>query len=323
MKRFCSPLLSGLVALLTFPALVQAEPAARIGDWTLDLAKVDAMLTGQIHELRVEKIESEVLDHLLELEAKANKIPKDQVEDKMSAKYLTPVTEEQIKQFMESNKEKIPVKETGIKEKIKTFLENQARNNAKTKYHEEIAEKYKVEILLEEPRYTLTGPQDLTRGLAQAPITITEFSDFECPYCRKEQAVLGQLKSTYGDKLRFVFRHYPLPFHKHAPKASEASMCAHEQDKFWQYHDALFTDSQSIAEEGLKELAKKQGLDEAKFDECLKSGRHTARIAADTAEGKQLGITGTPTFFVNGFKMVGAIPLNNFKEVIDRELKVK
>lgn len=321
MKSIQKLFLASLVAIAFIPTLVQAEPAARIGDWTLELSKVDAMLSGQLHELRMEKIEAEVLDHLLELEAKANKIPKEQVEDKMAAKFVTPITEEQVKKFMEANKEKIPAADPGIKEKVKSFLEEQALKNAKAKYHEEIANKYKVEILLEEPRYTLTGPQDLSRGLAKAPVTIVEFSDFECPYCRKAQAVLGQLKTAYGDKLRFVFRHYPLPFHKLAPKASEAAMCAHEQNKFWEYHDALFADSQSLAEEALKELAKKVGLDAAKFDECLKSNRHAARIAADSAEGKQLGITGTPTFFVNGIKMVGAVPLDNFKEVIDRELK--
>ncbi|MBF0420557.1 MAG: DsbA family protein [Magnetococcales bacterium] len=321
MKPIKMLFLSSLVALVLFPTLVRAEPAARVGDWTLDLTKVDAMLSGQIHELRMEKIEAEVLDHLLELEAKANKIPKEQVEDKMAAKFVTPVTEEQVNKFMEANKEKIPAKDPAIKEKVKSYLEDQARKNAKAKYHEEIASKYKVEILLEEPRYTLTGPQDLSRGLANAPVTIVEFSDFECPYCRKAQPVLGQLKTAYGDKVRFVFRHYPLPFHKLAPKASEASMCANEQNKFWEYHDALFAESQSLAEDALKELAKKVGLDAAKFDECIKSSRHAARIAADAAEGKQLGITGTPTFFVNGIKMVGAVPLENFKEVIDRELK--
>ena len=98
-------------------------------------------------------------------------------------------------------------------------------------------------------------------------------------------------------------------------------MCAHEQDKFWPYHDALFVESQSLAVDALKELAKKLGLDATKFDECLGSTRHAERVATDSATGRQLGITGTPTFFINGVKLVGAIPLNTFKEVIDRELK--
>lgn len=323
MTKIKGTLFSGLVALMFLPAPVMAEPAVRIGDWTLDLAKIDAMLAGQVYELRMEKIEAEVLDHLLELESKANKIPRDQIVDKMAVKFLVPVTEASVKQFMDTNKDKIPGDDPGIKEKVHAFLESQALKNAKAQYHEELAKKYKVEILLAEPRYTVNGPKDLSRGPVDAPVTIIEFSDFECPYCRKAQAVLGQLKADYGDKLRFVFRHYPLPFHKQAPKASEAAMCAFEQDKFWSYHDALFADSQSLAVDALKELAKKQGLDAAKFDECLQSGRHAARVTSDTADGKQLGITGTPTFFVNGIKLVGAIPLDSFKEVIDREITKK
>ncbi|HAT48825.1 MAG: DsbA family protein [Nitrospirae bacterium] len=322
MSKIKGLFLSSLFVLL-LPIQVQGEPAARVGDWTLDLGKVDTMISGQVHDLRIEKIEAEVLDHLLDLESKANNIPKDQVVDKMAAKYLVPVTEDQVKQFMEANKAKIPANDPAIKEKVHSFLENQAQKLAKTKYHEDLASRYKVEILLEEPRYTVTGPQDLSRGPANAPVTIIEFSDFECPYCRKAQAVLGKLKETYGDKLRFVFRHYPLPFHKLAPKASEAAMCANEQGKFWDFHDALFTDSQSLAVDALKELATKLKLDTAKFDECLTSSRHASRISSDSAEGQQLGITGTPTFFINGLKLVGAVPLDAFKEVLDKELKEK
>lgn len=316
-------MLSSLVALLLLPAPVLAEPAARVGDWTLDLSKVDSMIAGQVYELRMEKVEAEVLDHLLELESKANKIPKDQIVDKMATKYLVPVTAEQVKQFMDTNKDKIPGNDPGIKEKVQTFLESQALKQAKSKYHEDLATRYKVELFLEEPRYPVTGPQDLSTGPANAPVTITEFSDFECPYCRKAQAVIKQLKETYGDKLRFVFRHYPLPFHKLAPKASEAAMCANEQGKFWPYHDALFVESQALTAEALKELAKKLGLDTAKFDECFNSGRQAARVSSDSADGRQLGISGTPTFFINGVKLVGAIPLDAFKDVIDRELKPK
>ncbi|MBF0173577.1 MAG: DsbA family protein [Magnetococcales bacterium] len=321
MKKIKGSFISSIVALMLLPSPLLAEPVARIGDWTLELSKVDAMLAGQIYDLRMEKVEAEVLDQLLALEAKANNIPKDQVEDKMAAKFLVPVTEEQVKQFMDANKEKIPNNDPAIKEKVNTFLKDQALKHAKMKYHEDLVNRYKVEIMLEEPRYTVPGPQDLSRGPAQAPITIIEFSDFECPYCRKAQGVLAQLKDAYGDKLRFVFRHYPLPFHKMAPKASEAAMCANEQGKFWPYHDALFVESQSLAVDALKELAKKLGLDATKFNECLASNRHAERITSDSATGRELGITGTPTFFINGVKLVGAIPLNTFKEVIDREIK--
>jgi protein-disulfide isomerase len=161
-----------------------------------------------------------------------------------------------------------------------------------------------------------TGP---SRGGKTAKVTIVEFADFECPYCaRAHETVMAVLKA-YGDKVRIVFRHYPLSFHPKAPKAAEATACADEQGKFWEMHDALF-ESQELDEEALKLQAKQVGVDEAKFATCLSSGRTMPLVKRDMAAGQQAGVNGTPAFFINGFMISGAQPEEAFRKIIDAEL---
>ena len=124
----------------------------------------------------------------------------------------------------------------------------------------------------------------------------------------------------YGDKVRLVFRHYPLPFHPHAQKAAEASLCADDQGKFWQMHDALFDHQQALEPEQLKVYAKELGLDPAKFDACLDSGQKAAQVEKDKEAGSKAGVNGTPAFFINGLQLSGAQPQEEFEALIDQEL---
>jgi protein-disulfide isomerase len=123
--------------------------------------------------------------------------------------------------------------------------------------------------------------------------------------------------------VRLVFRNFPLEFHENAPKAAEAAMCANEQGKFWEYHDSLFKNQQNLGVDGLKEQAKSVGLDGGKFDQCLTSGKFAEAVKKDQAAGKDLGIKGTPAFFINGRELSGAVPFEDFKKVIDSELAEK
>jgi protein-disulfide isomerase len=159
------------------------------------------------------------------------------------------------------------------------------------------------------------------RGPDNAPITIVEFSDFQCPYCSRASATVDEVLNAYPGKIRLVFRHYPLPFHAEAPKASEASMCANEQGKFWEYHDVLFKNQQQLAVADLKNHASAIGLDAAKFAECLDSGKNASVVEKDMEAGKKVGVNGTPAFFINGIMLSGAQPIEEFKAVIDSELK--
>ncbi len=160
-----------------------------------------------------------------------------------------------------------------------------------------------------------------SRGGKLAKVTIVEWSDFQCPFCGRVVPTLKQVEDAYGDKVRVVFRHQPLPFHNNAKLAAEASMAANEQGKFWPYHDKLFANQQTLDRASLERFAQELGLDSHKFKAALDSGKFTKRVEEDSAAGMAAGANGTPTFFINGREFVGAQPFESFKAVVDEELK--
>ena len=313
--------LSILAGVMFFPSFGWTDPVAKVGSWVLQQKDVDQGLSGKFYELREQRVQELVLEHLLTLESTAHKMDaatllKTQVEDKI----LQP-SKEEISQFIAANKERLPKGGNGMEDRVAGFLFDKKQEAAKEAYLKGLWNKYAAEVFLQPPRFEVSAPQDLSRGSQNAPITVIEFSDFECPYCRRAQATLQAVATAYGDKVRFVFRHYPLPFHNLAPKASEAAQCAADQGSFWPFHDALFVEGVELELGALKKLAGTLKLDQAVFDTCLDSSRHASRVASDSAEGRSLGISGTPTFFINGIRLVGAVPFAEFKKTIDAELK--
>lgn len=165
---------------------------------------------------------------------------------------------------------------------------------------------------------------DAIKGDEDAKVTIIEFSEFQCPFCKKYyDEAYGKIIEEYVDtgKVRYVFRDFPLSFHANAQKASEAAECAHEQDKFWEYHDKLFKNQQSLDVDSLKKYAKDLGLDEDKFNACLDSGKYEQEVKDDFNDGVNYGVQGTPSFFINGKLIAGAQPFENFKVIIEEELR--
>jgi protein-disulfide isomerase len=177
-------------------------------------------------------------------------------------------------------------------------------------------------MLLEPPRAEVaaTGP---SKGPANAPITIVEFSDFECPFCSRVVPTLEEVQEKYGDKVRLVFRQYPLPIHPSAPKAAEAALCAADQGKFWEMHDIMFAQQKELGVEQLKAKASQIGLDTEKFNQCLDSGAQAAAVQADMEAGARAGVNGTPAMFINGISVSGAVPYEQLAKVIDEELNRK
>lgn len=165
---------------------------------------------------------------------------------------------------------------------------------------------------------------DHVYGPANAPITLIEYSDFECPYCRRHFETVNQIKAEFKDKVRVVFRHFPLDFHPNAQKAAEASECAADiggNDAFWKIHDKIFT-AEDITVTGLKKLAKEIGLNESKFNDCLDSGKMADKVMGQASEGATFGVQGTPANFVNGKEIAGgARPYEEFKAAIEEALK--
>lgn len=167
----------------------------------------------------------------------------------------------------------------------------------------------------------VSADDDPQKGPANAKVTIIEFSDFQCPFCARAQPTLEQIFQTYGSKVRLVYRDFPLSFHQNAQKAAEAAECADEQGKFWEYHDILFANQNALDTESLKKYAAELKLDSQKFNSCLDSGKYGQEVKKDFSDGQSAGVQGTPAFFINGRLVSGAQPFENFKAIIDEELK--
>src|SRR5215471_8859237 len=158
------------------------------------------------------------------------------------------------------------------------------------------------------------------KGPDSAQVTIVEFSDFQCPFCGRVVDTVHQVEKAYGKKVRIQFRNNPLPFHDKAQLAAEAAVAAGAQGKFWEMHDKMFANQQKLDRPDLEGYAKEIGLDMTKFKAALDQGTGKAQIQADKALAAQIGASGTPSFFINGRPVRGAVPFDNFKKVIDEEI---
>ncbi|MBF0623944.1 MAG: DsbA family protein [Magnetococcales bacterium] len=331
-RRACLLSASALALVLlwtTTPLRAGEEPVARVGDWSLRLEEVDKALAGplhdlhsQIHTLRMEKVQELMGDHLLALEAKAQGITSEKLLENRLNK-VNPVSDADVETFLQQNREGLPDITPEIRAYAKNILNKRTRAMEHNALLSELSEKYNAQVRLtppQEPRFEVLGPADLVRGPATAPVTIVEFSDFQCSYCQRVQKTLKTVLERFPDKVKLVYRHLPLPIHPQATKAAEAAQCAADQGGFWAYHDALFEHGGEMEPAYLKELAGKLKLDNKKFDHCLDSNQHAKRLAEDQAEANRLGVSGTPSFFINGIRKVGALPVAEFIQVIQAEL---
>ncbi len=310
------------------------QVVATWGTNKLTLRQVDADLGEQLEELekkkfqaRRQQIERNVIESIIDAEAKKKgqtqeQYLKEQLEDKAKEP-----TEEEIQAYFAQNQAQMPPGSTldTMRAQLVGFLKQQSQREIATKLFEQLKKDANAQITFKEPpkpRKTVEakGP---TRGPADAKVTIVEFSDFQCPFCSRAHDTVEEVMKLYAGKVKLTFRHFPLAFHQQAPKAAEASLCAGEQQKFWEYHDALFANQAKLMPEDLKEAAKTLGLDAAKFAECLDSGKMKKTVDEDMEAAKKVGVSGTPAFFINGVMLSGAQPVEAFKEVIDAELAAK
>ena len=289
-----------------------------------DLRRAENEYRERAYEMRKAALDSLIAKRLVEAKAKAaGKTTEQLVESEVLARIPEPSPDE-VKDLYERAKASgrpVPPIDQARPDIIR-FLKQQKAQEALRGYYDKLRAEAKVEVLLppwRPPRVEVAadGP---SRGPAKAPVTIVEFSDFECPYCGRAESVVSQVLSAYGDKVRLVYRDYPLPFHPNAPKAAEAAHCAGDQGKYWDMHGRLFANQQKLSETDLKDHAKGLGLDAVKFEKCLASGEKAALVEANKKAGSEVGVTGTPAFFINGVMLSGAQPFSEFKSVIDKEL---
>jgi protein-disulfide isomerase len=173
------------------------------------------------------------------------------------------------------------------------------------------------------PRFNVSGPGRPARGGRNAAVEIVAFTNFECPFCRKAAPTIRQVLDAYGERVRFVYRHFPLDRFVGSDRAAEAAECAGEQGKFWPYHDWLYAYGESEYPSDLTRAASAAGLDMTRFGSCVSDRRFQATVASDLAAGRAAGVNATPTFFINGRPLAGAQPFAAFKQMIDEELALR
>ena len=282
-------------------------------------------LREQIYNVRQQRLEAIIRDRLLAQEAARRGITVQKLLDAEVTSKVTLVTEEEVDRFYQANQARLGQgDEAEIKDQIRGRLQAQKISTQRDAFVQSLRKTAKVVVHLEAPpvtRVVVATDGAPARGGANAPVTIVEFSDFHCPFCRRVLPTLQEIEKRYGDKIRLVFRDLPLDqLHPGARKAHEAARCANEQGKFWAYHDVLFEKAPRSSPDDLKAYARQVGLDVAAFDKCVASGKHKETVQKDIDEATRLGVTGTPAFFINGELISGAQPLENFVRVVDREL---
>jgi protein-disulfide isomerase len=313
-----------------------ADAAARVGDRTITMSDVDerwqksqpasrAQALQQLYDGRRQALEEMVAEMLIAEAAKSKGADPEKFTEAEIARRLQPVTEGQVIAFYQENQAQMQGRSlAAMTLTIRRYLEEQQRNTAYRSLVEELRKAGpRVEMVLDAPRYEVAvAPDDPSLGAANAPVTVIEFSDFQCPFCLRVVPTLKRLREAYGDRVRIVWKDFPLTsIHPQAFKAAEAGQCAREQGKFWDYHDRLFANQQALQPEFLKKYATELGLDATKFNACLDTAKYAERVQEQMGVGNSLGVSSTPSVFINGRLVSGAHPYETFTAIIDEELQ--
>ncbi len=324
-----------VLVAFSFPAWAQrsatSEPLAEVNGAPITAEEVDkpiaaqlSKLDEQIYNLRRQRVEALINERLLSTEAAKRRIAVPALLDGEVTSKVGLVTEQEIENFYQANKARYPGDESAGREQIRALIQNQKLAQRRQEFIESLRAQAKIVINLKAPpvsRVDVKIDGAPFKGPVKAPVTFVEFTDFHCPFCKQVLPTLTQLLSRYGEKVQLVFKDFPIDqLHPQARRGHEAARCANEQGKFWTYHDQLYQNAPKTELGDLKNYAKQVGLDVTAFEKCYASGKYKAAVDKDIEEGKRLGVTGTPAFFVNGRLVSGAQPLDAFVRVIDDEL---
>jgi protein-disulfide isomerase len=293
------------------------------GDIEDALKPIIAAAQEHIYNLRKQVLEAKINDLLLDQEAQKRKLTPKAVYDMDIVPKVRKVTEEDARKFYEENKAKINGTFDQVKLQVIQYLQNQEVDKAETAYAQDLRKKATVQVFLNEPEppvYSVATDDQPSKGNPNAPVTIVEFTDYQCPSCAATQPLLEELAGEYGDKVKLVSRDFPLSQHAEAAKAAEAAEAAREQGKYWEYVAILFKNQNALQVEKLKEYASQIGLDRAKFDQSLDSGKFADKVIRDLSEGNKLDVNSTPTVFING-KRVKDKSRESLKAAIEAALK--
>lgn len=274
---------------------------------------------ASLYEFRNDGLERMISQRLLDDEAKRRGMDVADLHEQVTKDVS--VSDDDVQKFWNDNRARLP--DTSFEEiapRIHSYLEQQARAEVWNGFVDDLRKKAGVEVLMKVPRLDVAavGP---SRGPEDAPVTIIEFSDFNCPFCKRVEPTLKTLRLRYPDRIRLVFRQFPLEMHPRARPIAEASVCAAEQgeDVFWKFHDGVFATGKPLSDDEILALAESVGADGTALQACLASGRAAKVVERDLADGEAAGVTGTPAFFINGIRLSGAQPADAFVKLIEQE----
>ncbi len=316
-----------LAILFTLP--VRAEVMATLDDISITSEEVDVAARGpmmkimsEMYDIKRNALEEIIDNKLLERDAKQKAITVEKLKLQIQNKAPVPTSSE-ARSIYEMQKQRYQGKTfEEVEKQLMAQLTQQKRQMALYEHINVLRGQAKIKINLERPKIEVSVDDDPSQGEKNAPITLIEFSEFQCPYCKKTRPTLDKLMSTYAGKIHYVFRDFPLGFHDQAKMVANAANCANEQGKYWEYSKRLW-DMQGQGKftiEKIKALAVELKLDAGKFNSCADSDKYFAEIEKDTKDGAAAGVSGTPAYFINGKFLSGAQPYENFQQIIEEEL---
>jgi protein-disulfide isomerase len=314
-----------------------SDVIATVGDVSVTLEQVDAKalqesaanfgsmkLSQALYESRRIAADEIIGNLLLDQEAKRRGIERTVLFEQEITSHVVAVTDADAAAWFQANPQRVQGATIDqVRAPIKSLLTQERMQTARDAFLDKLKAKTAVRVTLEPPRQTVRAGNSPARGPANAPIELIEFADFQCPFCLAAAPTVKKVLDTYGDRIRFVYRNFPLQSHPNAKPAAEAAQCANEQGQFWPYHDRLFADPGKLADADLKKTAADLGLDGTRFNKCVDDHKYQSVVDADAQAGGEAGVSGTPAFFINGRLLTGAQPYEAFKRVIEEELELK
>jgi protein-disulfide isomerase len=303
-------------------------PVAMVAGLPITEDELTPLVEGQIRQLRAQEfqirrkaVDDLINQRLVAARAKEKGVAPDELLRREVDGKLSEPTDGELEAFYLAQRNLANTPFAQVKNQLLVNLKQQRIEHARQEFIARLRQDADVSVMLRPPRVEVPFDPARVRGNPDAPITIVEFSDFQCPYCRNVTATLQAVMSKYKDKVRLAFRDFPLQaIHTQAEHAAEAGRCATEQGKFWEYHDLLFANQGKLADQDLIGHARTLGMDAKQFETCLLDGKFRGPVEEDIRAGTQAGVTGTPGFFINGVFLNGAQPLSTFDSMIEAEL---
>lgn len=310
---------SGVAATVGDEDITNQRLAVLLGDRLFDLKK-------EIYRMKIEKLDRLIVETILRKEAGEKGKPVDEYLNEIASSEKIAVSDQDVDDYIRENQDRLQGW-TGtvvdLRNRVRQYLEQQKKSQKVNDYARSLDAKYGVRIHIarpERPSVQVDTRGAPSLGPPDAPVTVIEFSDYECPACRATHATVEKVREHYGNRVRWIFKDYPLRRHKEAFKAAEAAHCAGDQGKFWEYQNLLFTKN-DLDVDSMVKYATELGLSADALRECLQEGKYKATVENNIRQSEQTGLDRTPSFIINGAVFAGGPSFDTFKAAIDEDLR--